>query len=62
VSDALPLAFDPALRPLAVLLVLGFAVGIFGHLSRTPWIVAVGIAMVFLATVVLPLVLFGNPY
>lgn len=41
--------------PFVALMVVGFLVGILGHLSRTKVLVALGIGMVFLATFLLPL-------
>jgi hypothetical protein len=32
----------------------GFLIGVFGHISRTKGLVALGIAMIFVATIVLP--------
>jgi phosphoglycerol transferase MdoB-like AlkP superfamily enzyme len=40
--------------PYVALLLAGFAVGIAGHLFRARWLIALGIAMIFLATLVLP--------
>jgi hypothetical protein len=58
-----PLAdFQPSLAPFVVLLAIGFAIGIFGHITKSRTVVAIGIALIFLGTVVLPLILFGNPY
>jgi hypothetical protein len=62
VPPVLPLAAEPALGPFIVLLLVGLAVGVLGHLIGSSWVVAVGIALVFIATVVGPLVLYGNPY
>jgi hypothetical protein len=45
----------PSPGPYIALMVLGFAVGTFGHIVRSRIIVGVGIAMIFLATVLLPL-------
>ena len=45
---------DPA--PLIALMALGFAVGVVGHLIRSPSLVVVGIGLIFLATFVLPLI------
>jgi hypothetical protein len=39
----------------ATLIVAGFVIGIIGHLTRTKTLVALGIALVFLASVLLPL-------
>lgn len=44
-----------AVKPYLALMVLGFAVGIFGHMSRSKAMVAIGIGMIFLATLLLPL-------
>jgi hypothetical protein len=48
--------------PYLVLMVAGFAVGILGHVFRVRLMVAVGIAMIFLATLLLPIALnlFGG--
>jgi hypothetical protein len=63
VSGALTLAtFEPGLGPFVVLLAIGFAVGVAGHVTKSRTVVAIGIGLIFLGTVVLPLVLFGNPY
>lgn len=63
VFGALTLAtFQPKLGPFVVLLAIGFAVGVFGHITKSRTVVAIGIALIFLGTVVLPLLLFGNPY
>ena len=43
--------------PYVALLLAGFAVGIAGHLFRVRWMIALGIAMIFLATLVLPVAL-----
>jgi hypothetical protein len=44
-----------AVKPYLALMVLGFAIGTFGHMSRSRAMVAIGIAMIFLATLLLPL-------
>ena len=36
----------------------GFVIGIFGHLSRTKFLIALGIGMVFVATIVLPSLIY----
>jgi hypothetical protein len=43
--------------PYLVLMVAGFIVGILGHVFRVRLMVAVGIAMIFLATLLLPIAL-----
>jgi len=39
----------------AALMGVGFVVGIFGHLIRSRWVVAIGVIMIFLATLLFPL-------
>ena len=46
---------DASPLPFAALMGLGFLVGIAGHLYRSPALVAVGIFLIFLATILLPL-------
>jgi len=48
--------------PYLVLMVAGFIVGVLGHVFRVRLMVAVGIAMIFLATLLLPIALnlFGD--
>jgi hypothetical protein len=43
------------IKPYLFLMVGGFAVGILGHLFRSRWVVAIGVIMVFLATLLFPL-------
>jgi hypothetical protein len=38
-------------------MILGFAIGILGHLSRSRWLVTAGIIIIFLAALAFPLVL-----
>ncbi len=56
------LAFEPSIGPFAALVAFGFLVGIFGHIIKSSAVVLLGILLIFAATVILPLVLFGNPY
>ena len=44
---------DP--RPFVALMVIGFVIGVAGHVVRAKALVALGIGMVFLATFALPL-------
>ena len=48
--------------PYVVMMMAGFALAIFGHLSRSRWLVAIGIIVIFLAVAALPIVLnlFGE--
>lgn len=48
-------AFEPSPLPFVALMALGFLVGGAGHLYKSSAMVAVGIAMVFLATLLVPL-------
>ena len=43
--------------PYVALMILGFAVGILGHLSRSRWLVTTGIIIIFLAALAFPLAL-----
>jgi hypothetical protein len=40
-----------------VLLGIGFAIGVLGHITRSRTLVAIGVALIFLATVLIPIVL-----
>jgi hypothetical protein len=40
--------------PYAALVLIGFAVGIFGHLSTQRWLVATGIILIFLGALLFP--------
>ena len=51
----IPYRPGPSPAPYVALLVVGFVVGIFGHLIRSRVTIVLGIAMIFLATVLLPL-------
>jgi hypothetical protein len=42
--------------PYIALMLAGFAIGILGHLTRIRWLVAAGIALVFLGALLFPLV------
>jgi cyanate permease len=53
VASALP----ESLRPYVGLMLAGFLIGCFGHLSRSRWLVAIGILLVFLAALAFPLAL-----
>jgi hypothetical protein len=55
-ADLLPHTISPYIT----LMIVGFFVGTFGHMSRTRWLVGVGIAMIFLATLLLPLAVIAT--
>ena len=44
---------DP--RPYVAMMLVGFVIGIIGHVTRTRGLVALGIGLIFLATFLLPL-------
>jgi hypothetical protein len=56
---ALPLAtlLPHSATPYLVLIALGFATGILGHLSGSRWLVAAGVILVCLGALVFPLAL-----
>jgi hypothetical protein len=51
---------DPDVSLFIVLMGLGFLVGVAGHVWRSQTLVATGIALVFLATIGLPLIMVGG--
>lgn len=55
-------AFTPSPAPFVALLVVGFLVGVGGHLVKSNVMVAIGIGLIFVTVVLMPLVLFGNPF
>jgi hypothetical protein len=48
--------FGASPTPFIVLMVMGFVIGVIGHIVRAKGLVALGIGIVFLATFLLPLV------
>ena len=50
-------AFSPSPLPFIALMGLGFLVGVVGHVYRSRPLVATGIGLVFIATLLLPLAL-----
>jgi len=59
VPVALPLAIDAQIAPFVIMLAVGFLVGTIGHVIKSRTVVAIGIGLIFLATVLLPLVLLS---
>jgi hypothetical protein len=51
-------AFDPSPVPFIALMGLGFLIGVTGHIYRSRTAIATGIAMIFCATLLLPLGLY----
>ncbi len=58
-SPAVPLAaFDPSPMPFIALMAFGFLVGVGGHVYGSRLAIASGIAIVFAATLLLPLIVY----
>jgi hypothetical protein len=58
VSDLVqpPAAFLPhSPGPYIALMLVGFAIGILGHLTRSRWLIASGVALIFLGALLFPL-------
>lgn len=55
----LPLAalLPHSIGPYIAVMLCGFAIGIFGHMSSTRWLVAAGVILVFLGAFLFPLAL-----
>jgi hypothetical protein len=53
VAALLPDSIEPYLG----LMAFGFLLGAYGHLIRSRWVVAVGVIMIFLATLLFPIAL-----
>jgi hypothetical protein len=43
--------------PYVALMMVGFAVGVLGHLSRSKWLITIGIVIIFCAALAFPLAL-----
>ena len=57
-SPLVPLAaFDPSPVPFVVLMAVGFLLGGIGHLYQSKTLIAAGIGLIFLGTLVLPLLI-----
>ena len=50
--------FDPDPLPFIALMGLGFVIGIAGHVYKSRTVVATGIGMIFVATLLLPVGLY----
>jgi hypothetical protein len=57
VSDLVPLAalLPHSPGPYIALILVGFAIGILGHLSRARWLIASGVILIFLGALLFPL-------
>ena len=51
---------DPNLALFVGIMLAGFVVGTIGHIVKSRALILLGIATIFVATIVLPLLIFGN--
>jgi hypothetical protein len=51
---------NPQIGAYIALMVVGFTIGVIGHIVRSSTLVAIGIAIVFLGVIVLPWVAHGG--
>jgi hypothetical protein len=51
-------AFDATPGPFIALMVLGFLVGTAGHVYKSSTVIAIGIGLIFMATLGLPLAIY----
>jgi CHASE2 domain-containing sensor protein len=58
-ADLIP-SGDPDVGVFVAIMLAGFLIGIAGHVVRSQVLIVVGIALVFLGTVALPLLVFGS--
>jgi hypothetical protein len=52
--------FSPSPAPFIALMALGFLVGVTGHIYRSRALIATGIGLIFIATLLLPLALYAH--
>ena len=50
-------ALPDTIEPYLALMLGGFVIAIYGHLAKARWLVAIGIIMIMLATLLFPLAL-----
>jgi uncharacterized membrane protein YdfJ with MMPL/SSD domain len=50
-------ALPESIEPYLALMAAGFLLGIFGHIFRSRWMVAIGVIMIVLAALIFPVVL-----
>jgi hypothetical protein len=55
---AVPSDFDPSPLPFVLLMALGFLVGTIGHVYRSNTLIATGIGLITVATLLLPVGLY----
>ena len=52
----LPVGLLPhSARPYIAMMIVGFVVAVFGHMSRSRWLVTIGILIIVLAAAIFPL-------
>ena len=58
-DPSLPLAalLPHSIGPYIAVMLIGFAIGILGHLSRSKWLIASGVILIFLGAFLFPLAL-----
>jgi hypothetical protein len=54
---SLALLLPHSATPYITLMLVGFAVGILGHLSASRWLIAIGVVLIFLGAFLFPLAL-----
>ena len=54
------LAFSPSPTPFVALMTLGFLIGVAGHVYRSRPVIATGIGLIFIATLLLPLAIYAG--
>ena len=57
IGPALVAALPRSFGPYATLMLLGFLIGIVGHIFRSRWLVAIGVLLIFIGAFLLPLAL-----
>jgi hypothetical protein len=56
-ASLLATVLPESIEPYLALMGLGFLVGAYGHLVKSRWLVAIGVIMIFLATLLFPIAL-----
>ena len=61
-ADVLPIPrnfeFSPDPKPYIIIFGIGFMVAILGHISQSKTLIATGLLMIFLSTVLLPVAIY----
>jgi hypothetical protein len=53
-------AFSPSPVPFVTLMAIGFVVGVIGHIYGSRPVIATGIGLIFIATLLLPLAIYAS--